>query len=326
MNKNQKTLKQSIMTSPGPTTPKEGAFLFFKGVCMGTADIIPGVSGGTIALITGIYTDLLDAIKSVNINFIKNLARFNLKEAISIIHIRFLVALLSGIGLAIMSLSHLMNYLLKSHPVPTWSLFLGLIAASIIILAKKVEEWFWKTWLAFLIGTFLGYYIVGMIPVETPNTMLFIFFSGMIAICAMILPGISGAFLLLILGKYELIISCLKNPFVIDNLFVIFIFAGGCIVGITGFSRVMSFLLKNYYSVTISLLTGLMLGSMRKIWPWKITTETKEIAGKIYVISEKNILPQSIDKLVIFACILALIGFMLVFIIEKTANIKGIKK
>ncbi|MBU0993871.1 MAG: DUF368 domain-containing protein [Proteobacteria bacterium] len=311
---------EAFKKSPGPNSFKDSIILFIKGLCMGTADIIPGVSGGTIALITGIYADLLLAIKSANTEFLKYLLKLDFKGALSVIHIRFLVSLLSGIGIAIISLAHLMNYLLKNHPVPTWALFLGLISASILVIGKQIQHWPGEGGFSFIAGAFSGFFIVGMIPVSTPEALWFIFLSGMIAICAMILPGISGAFLLLILGKYEFVTGALKNLLDFTNLSIIFAFLCGCLVGITGFSRILSWLLEKYHNATIAFLTGLMFGSMRKIWPWKETLETQIIRGKIHVLTEKNILPAQLDETFFIALLLVAVGFLLVIFLEKKSN------
>ena len=284
---------------------------------MGTADIIPGVSGGTIALITGIYEDVLGAIKSVNTKVVSHIMRWEIKQAISLIHIRFLICLLSGIGIAIISLAHLMGFLLKTYPVPTWALFLGLISASILVIGKRIKHWTGHGGVAFLSGTAAGFLITGLIPVATPEELWFVFLSGMIAICAMILPGLSGAFLLLILGKYEYITGALKNPFDPFNLSIIAVFLSGCMVGITGFSRLLSWLLDKYHNATIALLTGLMFGSMRKVWPWKETLATQIIRGKEHVLSEKNVLPETFDGVFWVAVLLAVMGFFLVIFLER---------
>ena len=307
----------ALTRSPGPNSLKESLTLGLKGLCMGTADIIPGVSGGTIALITGIYEDVLGAIKSVNAQVVSHLIRRELKLALSLVHIRFLVCLLSGIGIAIISLAHLMNFFLNSYPVPTWSLFLGLIGASILVIGKQIKSWVGEGGIAFIAGTAIGFLVTGMIPVSTPENLWFIFLSGMIAICAMILPGLSGAFLLLILGKYEFITGALKNPFDLFNLSILSVFICGCIVGITGFSRLLSWLLEKYHNATIALLTGLMCGSMRKVWPWKETLATQVIRGKEHILREKNIFPESFDFVFFIAMLLTVAGFLFVIFLER---------
>ncbi|MCP5498913.1 MAG: DUF368 domain-containing protein [Leptospiraceae bacterium] len=291
-----------------------------KGVAMGGADIIPGVSGGTIALIVGIYEKLLQAIQSIDAKFIRKLLSFNIKEALSIIHIRFLVSLLAGIGTAVVGLSHVIHIFLNDFPVQTWAFFFGLILASILIIGKSITNWGSSGGSGFLFGTISGYILVGLIPVQTPETSWFIFLCGMIAICAMILPGISGAFLLLVLGKYEYVTSALKNPFLPSSILIIITFGSGALIGILAFSRLLNYLLKNYHNLTIAILTGLMLGSLRKVWPWKEILETKLIRGKIHVLREANILPVSYDSTFLLAIFLILIGFILVLGLDKIAS------
>ena len=189
---------------------------------MGCADVVPGVSGGTIALITGIYSQLLEAISSANIA-IKNIFQLNFCKAAESLHLRFLIILLSGIGLSIVALARVMHYLLMENPVPTWSLFFGLIVGSILLIGREITQWCGEGGIYFLIGTADAFFLVGMIPMSTPETISFVFFAGMIAICAMILPGISGSFLLLIMGKYQFITGAIKNPFS-DDLISFFSF------------------------------------------------------------------------------------------------------
>jgi len=314
------TWKQAFDASPGPSTPKEAFFLAFKGLCMGSADIIPGVSGGTIALITGIYADLLKAIQSIGLSMVNKLMKMDIKGALSEVHIRFLLSLLTGIGIAIISLARLMNYLLNHHPVPTWSMFFGLIAASIFVVGKKVRVWNAVSAICFGSGTVAAYFIVSMIPVSTPEEFWFIFLSGMIAICAMILPGISGAFILLILGKYEFVTGALKNPFLQSNILIILVFCAGCAIGILGFSRVLSYLLEKHYNMTLAFLTGLMAGSMQKIWPWKETVQSIIIRGKEHVLVSRNILPSELSGEVYLAIILTVIGFFIVMGLERLSE------
>jgi putative membrane protein len=196
------TWKDALFASPGPTSVRKAAVLWLKGVCMGSADVIPGVSGGTIALISGIYKDLIGALSSIDWKVVQKILTLDLKGAVAQVHMRFLLALFLGIVTAILSLARLMNYLLHYHPVPTWSLFFGLIVASVLIVGKQVSGWFGKAGICFVAGIISGSIIVNLIPINTPETLWFIFLCGFVAICAMILPGISGAFILLILGKY----------------------------------------------------------------------------------------------------------------------------
>jgi putative membrane protein len=307
---------KNMFSGPGPKTIPDAGILFGKGVCMGCADIVPGVSGGTIALITGIYEQLLEAISSVNIT-IKNIFQLNFREAAASLHLRFLVTLLSGIGISIIGLARLMHYLLAEKPVPTWALFFGLIIGSIILIGKDINHWIGKGGVSFLTGTIMAFFLVGMIPVNTPETMLFIFFSGMIAICAMILPGISGSFLLLIMGKYQFITGAIKNPFQDESMLIIAVFGCGCLLGILGFSKILSFFLTRYHNTTMALLTGLMLGSMRKIWPWKETLDSIVIRGKTHILSTSNILPPQIDGEFYLAITLCVTGFVFVIVLNQ---------
>jgi len=312
--------KEAFWSSPGPQSAPEAVRLALKGICMGTADIIPGVSGGTIALITGIYENLLQAIKSANANMVRSLLNADLKNALAELHLRFLLALFSGIGIAIISLARLMNYLLHHHPVETWSLFFGLIAASVIVVGKKVDNISGTAGLSLTGGILIAHLIVNIIPLATPETLWFIFLSGFIAICAMILPGLSGAFILLILGKYEFITATLKNPFEIGNLVIILVFCMGCLAGLTSFTRLLNFLLSKWHNLTLAFLTGLMIGSMQKIWPWKEIVDTIVIRGKGHVLASRNILPQTFDGQLLLAIVLIAIGFAAVILLERLSE------
>ena len=320
--KKQLTWKDAFLASPGPASLKKASVLSLKGLCMGSADVIPGVSGGTIALITGIYEDLILALKSIDVNWVKKILNLDLKGALAHVHVRFLLTLFVGIGTAIISLARLMNYLLHHHPVFTWSLFFGLIAASILVVSRRVRNWSGRTGISFVAGTIIAAYIVNLIPVATPDALWFIFLCGVIAICAMILPGISGAFILLILGKYEFITATLKNPFLSQHLVIIVVFCLGCLIGLLSFSRLLSYVLNKFHRLTMAFLTGLMVGSMPKIWPWKELLETKIIRGKTHVIWGSNMMPETINTEVLIALGLAILGFIIVLIIERLAREK----
>jgi putative membrane protein len=285
---------------------------------MGTADIVPGVSGGTVAFITGIYEALLTAISSINSRLVLQVLRLNFKQALAGLHLRFLVTLVFGIALAIISTAHLMHYLLTEHAVQTWSVFFGLITASILVVGHSINKRF-TSFPALILGIILAYGITGLIPLYTPEEPWFIFFSGMIAICAMILPGLSGSFILLILGKYAFITAALRNPVNPDNLEIILIFVAGCLVGILGFSRILRYGLARWHDYTLALLTGIMIGSMRKVWPWKITLESQIIRGKEHVLREENVWPL-FDFEFGIALLLMLAGFVLVLLLDKMSR------
>jgi putative membrane protein len=320
--KTQSTWKEAFFASPGPDTMKKAGVLSLKGLCMGSADVIPGVSGGTIALITGIYEDLIQAIRSLDVTMIQKLLKLDLKGAMASIHIRFLLSLFAGIGIAIISLARLMNFLINYHPVFTWSLFFGLIAASILVVSRKVAFWTLRTGISLAIGIAAAAFIVNLIPITTPETLWFIFLCGIIAICAMILPGISGAFILLILGKYEFITATLKNPFLPQHLIIIIVFCLGCLIGLLGFSRLLNYLLKNFHNLTMAFLTGLMVGAMPKIWPWKQILATQIINGKSHITWGSNIVPEAFNTEVLAAIGLAIIGFVAVMVVERLATVK----
>jgi len=308
------------MASPGPRTPREAAMLWLKGLCMGGADIIPGVSGGTIAFITGIYFQLVDAIRSFDILFARRLLRLDLTGALSEVHARFLACLLFGILTAIVTMAGVMNYMLNNRPVEIWSLFFGLIAASIFVVGREIKPLNAVNMGFVLLGAVGSYLLVGMIPVSTPETLSFIFLCGAIAICAMILPGISGAFLLLMLGKYEYVTRTLKNPFLWDNFVVIAVFAAGAVVGIVLFSRILHFLLNRWHAATVSVLTGFMIGALRKVWPWKEVLESAVIRGKMQVLRTQNVLPDGLSGEVALAMGLFAVGVLVVVVLERISN------
>jgi putative membrane protein len=316
------TWKAAFLASPGPATFKKAAVLLLKGLCMGSADVIPGVSGGTIALITGIYEELIQALKSFDANMIKKVLNLDLMGALAGVHVRFLLCLFAGIGIAIVSFARLMNYLLNYYPTFTWSLFFGLIAASILMVSRRVVTWTAGAGISLVFGTVMAVFIVNLIPISTPDTLWFIFLCGIIAICAMILPGISGAFILLILGKYEYITATLKNPFVPQQLLIIIVFGLGCLIGLLSFARLLNYLLKNFRPLTLAFLTGLMAGSIKKIWPWKEIIQTKIVGGKSGVIWGANIMPETLNSEVLIALGLAIIGFIAVLIIDRLARVK----
>ena len=313
------TWKAAFLESPGPVSVRKAVTLALKGICMGSADVIPGVSGGTIALITGIYEDLIAALRSLDIKMVRKILSLDIKGAVADVHIRFLLTLFSGIIIAVLSLAQLMNYLLHNHPVPIWSLFFGLIVASILVVGKQVTDWMGKAGICFLAGI-LAAVIVNLIPIKTPEALWFIFLCGIVAICAMILPGISGAFILLILGKYEFITATLKNPFLAQNMIVIMVFCLGCFVGLAGFSRVLNYMLGKFHNLTLAFLAGLITGSLMKIWPWKEVLETQVIRGKAHVIWGRPILPDTFEGEFYFAIALMVLGFLAILVIERWAK------
>ena len=318
-------LIKSLINSYGPHEKKDIVILYLKGLVMGIADLIPGVSGGTIAFITGIYDDLLNAISKVNGQFFKNLFSPNYKIALEESSARFLIILLSGIGTSIILFARLMHYLMEFHAVATWSLFFGLIIASIYSLRKNVKKLIGINLIWILLGGIFAYTIVSLVPVSTPDDYYFIFFCGFIAIMAMILPGLSGSFLLLILGKYQFITGAIKSPFEGNNITIMIIFAIGAVLGLLMFSRVLKYFLNNFHEATMSFLIGVLIGSLKKVWPWKKVLESVTIRGKTKVLREANFIPEVFDSSVMIAIFLAILGFFIVFYLDKFAGDKNEK-
>lgn len=290
-------------------TPKDYAVLVLKGIGMGAADVVPGVSGGTIALIVGIYEELVNSIKSVNLHSLKLLFSFRFAEFWRQINGAFLISVLSGILISIYSLAKLVTFLLDKHPVMIWAFFFGLVLSSIYYVVKNVSSWNVLNMFMFLVGTAVAYYITIVTPTSTTNDLWFIFLSGAIAICAMILPGISGSFILLLLGKYEYMMSAVKDL----DILLLGVFAAGALVGIVLFSRLLSYLLANFYNVTISVLSGFMLGSLNKVWPWKLPVSYSPDGT---VLTERNILP---DTYMWEGIALILVGVAVVVILENVS-------
>ncbi|WP_417335590.1 DUF368 domain-containing protein [Halobacteriovorax marinus] len=319
-----KTWRESWEATPGPRTKKEYLMLSLKGFCMGTADLIPGVSGGTVAFITGIYEPLLEAVASIKKNFFVDLVTLRWKEALSSVHLRFIIPLALGMIFAILSLARVMHYLIKEQPIPTWSAFFGLIAASIIVIWKDIDKPTKPMNLMFIaIGAAIAWVLVSLIPVTTPFDWWFIYLCGIIGITAMILPGLSGSFLLLILGKYEFITGAIKNPFLPENMVTIGIFLCGTATGLLGFSKILNYFMKHFRTQTMALLTGILIGSMKKVWPWKEVLETKVIRGKVRVLREANIFPSDFDSQTFLAFALIIICFTVILIMERYSSKKN---
>lgn len=293
--------------------------LILRGCAMGAADVVPGVSGGTIAFITGIYEELIDSIKGIDLQAVKLLLKLKFADFWKKVNGNFLLSVVLGIAISIFSLAKLMTWLLEHHPIYIWSFFFGLIIASSVLVAKEIKQWNIFTVIALIAGACAAYTITVMTPAETPNTWWFIILSGAIAICAMILPGISGAFILLLMGKYSYILGAVSSL----NIGVILLFIVGAVAGIISFSHLLSWLLKNYHTLTVSLLTGFMVGSLNKVWPWKETIQTYiDSHGVEKALVETNISPlrfgelTQTDPLLWQAIVMCIAGFFLIWGIE----------
>lgn len=303
-------------------------FIYLKGIAMGAADVVPGVSGGTIAFISGIYERLINAIRSINGKALQYLFKLDFKGLWSHIDANFLIALLAGIFTSLLSLSRLVLYLMENHPILLWSFFLGLVLASAFTVGRKINQWNIGTVLALLVGIAVAFYVTVAVPVDTPTALWFIFLSGAVAICAMILPGISGSFILLLMGKYHYIFSIIKEitvfRFTFENISTLLTFLVGCVVGLLSFSHVLNWMLKKYHNLTIALLTGFMIGSLNKVWPWRQVTQTYiDSKGNEKTLLDKSILPNVYEQVtgkdaeLFFAFVLIILGFAIVYLIEK---------
>ena len=287
---------------------------------MGAADVVPGVSGGTMAFILGIYEELLESIRSFDLQFLKLLSRFQIKEALNHTSWRFLTALFFGIFLAIFSLAKILSWLLHNHPVLIWSFFFGLILASVYTVGRQLQKWTLPVSAWMLLGTVGSWFLVGIVPVNTPESPWFIFMSGAIAICAMILPGISGSFILVLLGKYAYLLEAVNRR----DFIPLILAAAGAGLGLITFVRFLNWLLKRYRDPTLAVLTGFMLGALRKVWPWKKTLDTMiDSHGNVHIISEANILPPHWNQEATLALCLTIIGFLVVFLLNFRASRKS---
>jgi putative membrane protein len=296
-------------------------------MAMGAADVVPGVSGGTIAFITGIYDTLLESIRRVNPSLFGIWKRDGFKAAFDHINGFFLIALFGGILTSILSLAKFISWALETHPVPVWSFFFGLILVSVYHMIKQVEQKTLSRFVFLLLGAVFAYSITILKPLQMDPTSLNIFFAGCIAICAMILPGISGSFILLLLGMYTPVLGAVKGL----QLDVMVIFAMGCLIGLLSFSHVLSWLLKRFRDFALVFLTGLMLGTLPKLWPWKETISWRiNSKGEQVPLIQENLSPFNFESVtgqpsqLATAVVLMLVGIGLVLALEKVAE-KGEK-
>lgn len=312
--------------------------LALKGFGMGAANVIPGVSGGTVALITGIFEELIDSIKSFDLKAIKLLFSGRFREFSEYVNLRFLASVFLGVGVSIFSLAKLLEFLFNNYPVYIWAYFFGLILASIYFVGRTVEKWNLSVILTFIIGTAAALSISFLNPANENSSFIYLIICGVVAICSMILPGLSGSFVLILLGNYRLLINAIGN-LRIDILLPIIIGAG---VGLVAFSHLLSWIYKKYRNETISTLTGFILGSLAIIWPWKNSFDTEGTIIPInkygaYIDNNQNILvdikpfgykqvfPESFDSVVILSLMLIIIGVVSIWLMEKFANSDQLK-
>ncbi|MFD0963023.1 DUF368 domain-containing protein [Pseudofulvibacter geojedonensis] len=299
--------------------------LMLKGMAMGAADAVPGVSGGTIAFIAGIYEELINTINQINFSLITTLKNEGFKAAWKQINGNFLLALLLGIGISFVSFMRLAKYLIEHQPILIWSFFFGLVLASILFVAKQITKWSITNIVLLILGAFIAYYITTLPALASNGNPIFFFFAAAIAICAMILPGISGSFILVLLGAYKTLSDTIHDL----DIKKLLIFIAGAIVGLLSFSKLLKWLFTNYKNATLAILTGFITGSLNKIWPWKevMTWRTNSKGVKVPLL-EESILPQyyielyNKDAQISFAISLMVIGFLSIFILERIGSKK----
>lgn len=324
-------------------------FISLKGIAMGAADAVPGVSGGTIAFISGIYEELINTISGVNLSLWTTLKNNGFSAFWKQLNGNFILALLIGIVISFVSFMRLAKYLIEQHPILIWSFFFGLIVASIVFVGQQIKIWNLGTFVALFFGVFAAYYVTTLPSMSNNDSAFFLFFAGALAICAMILPGISGSFILVILGAYKTLSDALHD----FDFKRVAIFAVGAIIGLISFSHVLKWLFNHYKNTTLAVLTGFIFGSLNKIWPWKETLTvmdkntgqtvpvsqitdygTLEVYQRetgdfetLKMVSEKSTSPfhfaeinHSVDPQILWAIALMIIGFLTIFILEKIGS------
>lgn len=324
---------------------KARILLFFKGMAMGAADVVPGVSGGTMAFITNIYENFIYSLNNIDLTAIKMLFTGQIKGLIDRINGFFLLTILLGVLTAVFTLAKVVVYLLDNYPIFVWSFFMGLILASAWVVSQRIKNWDYVVLFWVVLGTLAAYFITETGIIEMPDTGLYFFLSGVVSIVAMILPGISGSFLLVIMAKYKVILSAmssigefLKNgiPALVQgqwhtfqtafhnmDLLTLVFFYTGTLTGLLTFAKVLNWLFRKYHDFTVAVLTGFLLGSLNKVWPWKITVDTYvDRHGETKPLEQHNVLPTTFDADVFLSIGLVAIGFLIVFLLEQSTKTK----
>ena len=297
--------------------------LFIKGMAMGAADVVPGVSGGTIAFITGIYDELLHSLQQLNPKALLVLKEQGFAAAWRYINGGFLLAVFGGILLSLKTFAEIITLALGAYPILVWSFFFGLILASVVYFAKQQTGWGWRHWLSCLLGAAFVFGVSMLAPAQLPGAWWMLFIGGFIAICAMILPGISGSFLLLLMGLYPVFLQALSDL----DIVALASFGAGCVCGLLSFSRLLAWLLDHYHKVTLAVLIGFLVGSMNVTWPWKqVLTTTVDRHGEVIPLVQKNVLPGQFeaisgqDAMLIWAVAFFVLGALLVLLTEFVAG------
>jgi len=308
---------------------RESISLILKGIGMGAANVIPGVSGGTIALITGIFEKLINSIKSFDLKALRLILKGNFKDFFSRVNMGFLLSVFSGIFISILTLAKILGYLFENHPVYIWAYFFGLILASVYFVGKRIEKVDIWVVITFLAGTLIAVLLSVLSPATENTRIYYLILCGIVAICSMILPGLSGSFVLILMGNYELIFIQAVNEFDMGILIPVGV---GAVLGLLAFSHILSWIFKRYKDQTISLLTGFILGSLSILWPWKNevfqTNQFGEIllksGGDPIVIGYEKYFPQQFDNEVIISILLVLTGIITIWVIERYAEVKKV--
>jgi putative membrane protein len=296
---------------------KDYFIISLKGIAMGAADVVPGVSGGTIAFISGIYEELIGSINKVNLNTLKILRKEGFAAMWKSVNGNFLLSLLLGIAISVISLAKLIRHLLETQPVLIWAFFFGLVLASIIHVGKQITKWTLVSVILMIVGALIAYFITTLVPQTAEISSGYVFLSGALAICAMILPGISGSYILLLLGMYKPVLDAIHDK----DFKIIGLLGAGAIVGLLSFSRLLKWLFDHYQNLTLATLTGFIIGSLNKIWPWKKVIDSEMINGKLKILQEKSVSPFHYegDNELLWAIGLAFVGFMFIVLLEKLA-------
>ncbi|MCG2419555.1 DUF368 domain-containing protein [Aequorivita sp. F47161] len=307
-----------------------------KGLAMGAADVVPGVSGGTIAFISGIYEELIETIHNIDLGFFKVWKNKGFLHAWNHYNLGFLLALFSGVFISIISLAKLITWLLDVYPIMVWSFFFGLVIASIVYVGKQITNWRLAVVVALILASVASYLITIADPIGSPDSTWFLFFAGFIAIIAMILPGISGAFILLLLGAYTTVIgivtqmgegvTSLNSSLFTGALGKLLIFGVGAILGLKTFSKILNWMFKHHKNLILAVLTGFMIGALNKIWPWKEVLQYRlSHSGHEVPFIERSVLPQNFEgePQILYALLFAVVGFLTIFLLERIAVKKG---
>lgn len=296
---------------------KDFALLVLKGMGMGAADVVPGVSGGTVAFISGIYEELISSINSISPSLISVWRKEGFAAVWKQINGSFLISVFGGVFISIFSLAKALSWLLENHPVLVWSFFFGLVLASVIFVGKEIKKWSLLSIALFIAGAGVAYWIT-ILPVNAEvDSLPYLFLSGALAVCAMILPGISGSFILVLLGSYKAVLDAVHERKIAE----VFTVGMGAVIGLLSFARLLKWLFEHYRNSTLALLTGFILGSLNKIWPWKEMVESRVIDDKVIPIRENNLFPGQFDgdPQLLGAVLLGILGFSLIFILERLA-------